>query len=306
MQTNTERYSHEPKITPGMASLAAATIDIHSVFGKWIHSADTMNPEFANAAPYPHIIIPDFLSDELADQIDAEFPVDINDRTRWHKYNNPIEVKYANDYMDTYPASIRRLFLAYTHPEFMDRIRQLTGIPDLEYDEFMHGAGLHIHTTGGRLGMHLDYERHPITGKHRRINIILYMSRNWDPAWNGHTELWSADVSECVVRSPVRFNHAIIFRTDDISWHGLPEPIRCPPDQFRKSIAYYYVSPFSQLKDANSHDKTENTKREKARFVPRPCDLPISDGLAKLYSIRPHRRITDDDLALYCPDWKPC
>lgn len=295
----TEIYSNVPKITPEIAKLATA-VEIHNVFGKWIESADTMNPEFTNAAPYPHIIIPDFLSGELADQIEAEFPVDIDDRTKWHQYCNPIEVKYANDYMISYPDSIQKLFLAYTHPVFIDRMRQLTGIPDLEYDEFMHGAGLHIHPTGGRLGVHLDYEQHPITGKQRRINIILYMSRDWEPIWNGHTELWSADVSECVVQSPVLFNHAIIFRTDDVSWHGLPEPIRCPPDQLRKSIAYYYVSPFSELKD------TDKGKRKKALFVPRPCDLPISDGLAKLYSIRPHRRITDADLALYCPDWKPC
>jgi Rps23 Pro-64 3,4-dihydroxylase Tpa1-like proline 4-hydroxylase len=295
-----EQYSYEPKITPEMASEASTAIDINTVFGEWIHATDQQNSKFANAAPYPHIIIPDFLSTELADQIDTEFPVDIDDHTKWHKYNNPIEVKYANDYMDTYPASIRKLFFAYTHPKFINRMRQLTGIPDLEYDEFMHGAGLHIHPHGGRLGVHLDYERHPISGKQRRINIILYMTRNWDPAWNGHTELWSADVSECVVRSPVQFNHAIIFRTDDISWHGLPEPIRCPPDQFRKSIAYYYVSPFAELKGS------DQGVREKARFVPRPCDQPVSEGLAMLYSIRPHRRITGTDLAQYLPDWKPC
>jgi Rps23 Pro-64 3,4-dihydroxylase Tpa1-like proline 4-hydroxylase len=297
-----EQYSSGiPKITPEMATEAKSNIDIHGVFGKWIQSAEQMNREFVNAAPYPHIIIPDFLSTDLANQIDTEFPVDINDSAHWHKYNNPIEVKYANDHMTTYPASIRKLFLAYTHPEFIDRMRQLTGIPDLEYDEYMHGAGLHIHPTGGRLGVHLDYERHPITGKQRRINIILYMSSDWDPAWNGHTELWSADASECVVQSPVLFNQAIIFRTDDISWHGLPEPIQCPPGLYRKSIAYYYVSPFSELKDTEKAGMV--AKREKARFVPRPCDLPVSEGLAMLYSIRPHRRITDADLALYMPEW---
>ncbi len=173
----------------------------------------------------------------------------------------------------------------------------------------MHGAGLHIHPRGGRLGIHLDYERHPITGKQRRINIILYMTRDWDPAWNGHTELWLADMATCVVRSPVQFNHAIIFRTDDISWHGLPEPIRCPKGQFRKSIAYYYVSPFpaDSLDIANDNDinKAKKEPRLKASFVPRPGD-PVHEGLAELYRIRPHRRITKDDLARHYPEWSVC
>ena len=71
-----EQYSHEPKITPEMASKASTAIDINTVFGKWIHTVDQLNREFSDAAPYPHIIIPDFLSTELAGQIDAEFPVD--------------------------------------------------------------------------------------------------------------------------------------------------------------------------------------------------------------------------------------
>ncbi len=214
---------------------------------------------------------------------------------------NPIEVKYANDQLDKYPESIRQLFLAYANPQFIDIMRRLTGIPDLEYDEFMHGAGLHIHPRGGRLGIHLDYERHPITGKQRRINIILYMNRDWKEEWYGHSELWSEDVSECVVRSPPVFNHALIFQTNDISWHGLPEPIRCPSDQFRKSIAYYYVSPFSD-EDNGSKDKDKKEPRLKASFVPRPGDL-VNEGLAELYRIRPQRRITKDDLARHYPEW---
>ena len=137
------------------------------------------------------------------------------------------------------------------------------------------------------------------------------MTRAWDPTWNGHTELWSADVTTCVVKSPPVFNHAIIFRTDDISWHGLPEPIRCPPDQFRKSIAYYYVSPFPadslDIANDNSKDNSKYKKepRLKASFVPRPGD-PVHEGLAELYRIRPHRRITKDDLARHYPEWSVC
>ena len=40
-----------------------------------------------------------------------------------------------------------------------------------------------------------------------------------------------------------KFNRAILFDTTQNSWHGLPDPINCPEDVYRKSLAIYYVSP---------------------------------------------------------------
>ncbi len=44
----------------------------------------------------------------------------------------------------------------------LHKIRELTGIENLEDDPTLHGAGLHMHPRNGRLMMHLDYEKHPI------------------------------------------------------------------------------------------------------------------------------------------------
>ena len=119
----------------------------------------------------------------------------------------------------------------------------LSTIPSLEHDPYLHGAGVHVHPTKGRLHMHLDYEKHPFVDKQRRLNVILYMNKDWDPSWNGHMQLWDSELQRCVVKSDIQFNTAIVFKTNEISWHGLPDPIRCPADICRKSIAYYYVSP---------------------------------------------------------------
>ena len=37
-------------------------------------------------------------------------------------------------------------------------------------------------------------------------------------------------------------NRAVVFNTTDWSWHGHPEPLRCPPGWTRRSIALYYYS----------------------------------------------------------------
>jgi hypothetical protein len=54
------------------------------------------------------------------------------------------------------------------------------------------------------------------------------------------------------------FNRAVLFDTSQNSWHGLPEPLRCPLGVTRNSLAVYYLLGVSE-----SHDK-----RGKALFAP--------------------------------------
>ena len=41
-------------------------------------------------------------------------------------------------------------------------------------------------------------------------------------------ELWDREMRRCVVKVPPLFNDALIFRTDEISYHGFPDPLRYP------------------------------------------------------------------------------
>ena len=50
--------------------------------------------------------------------------------------------------------------------------------------------------------------------------------------------------------------HVVIFRTDYESNHGFPDPLRCPENQSRKSIALYYYTngmPGYIKSDSSSH-----------------------------------------------------
>ena len=76
-------------------------------------------------------------------------------------------------------------------------ISELSSIKDLEVDPYLHGAALHCHPRLGRLNLHLDYEKHSrLYNKERRLNIILYLNKDWKEEWNGDTQLWNKDVSK--------------------------------------------------------------------------------------------------------------
>ena len=264
----------------------------NKIFGSWINNLEQLNKNFINAQPYEHIVIDNFLNDEYISNIEKEFPENYDD---WFKYNNPLEVKYAYDNIGNLKKNTEFLFYILSSPQVINLFRKITGINNLNYDEYLHGAGIHAHPRNGKLAIHLDYEKHPISGKERRLNLILYLNKEWKEEWLGSTELWNQDVTECIFKSPIKFNSCLIFRTNDISWHGLPEPIKCPEGVFRKSLAYYYISPLESKRSINKIGGLEDGYRKKATYTLRPEDEK-SDYLLRLIKIRSERRLNDDDL----------
>ena len=263
-------------------------------FGDWIHKIDDLKEQFLSGKPFENVVIDDFLEDSYAEKLYELFPTNFKE---WYRYENPIEVKYAFDNIDQLPGELKNYFYYLSCEQVRTKIAEITDISDLQYDEYLHGAGLHSHPRYGRLNIHLDYEKHPYSGKERRINIIYFLTKDWKTSWNGSNELWDPKVSQCIKKTDIQFNRAIIFKTNDISYHGLPDHIKCPENIFRKSLAYYYVSPL------NSNKKEEDEYRKKAKFVKRPGD-PYDKNMEELYEIRRYRRITKDDLQVLFPHWK--
>lgn len=272
-----------------------------SYFGDWIHNTQDLTLRYSKAEPFSYVVIDNFLSQEYIENLEQQFPTDFEN---WHRYENPLEVKYANDNLEGMSKDIRQLFYILSTDEVTGIFSKISGISDLEYDPYLHGAGLHSHSRHGRLNMHLDYEKHPnLKNKERRLNIILFLVKDWKEEWHGDNQLWDSEMKECKVRTYPKFNRAIIFQTNEISWHGLPEPLQCPEGVFRKSLAYYYVSPLTHRDgDANKFGNDGSGYRTKASFIKRPQDLD-DERMDQLYQIRPTRRIEKVDMERIWPDW---
>jgi len=265
------------------------TIAVHMIrFGPWTNSLEIWRERFQMASPFEHVIIPHFLHEEDAKRLLEAFPS--VDET-WHRYENPIENKYSLNRFHGNTV-IEAVFHHLQTDSTVNVFKTLTGIHDLEADPHLHGAGLHAYPRGGKLDIHLDYSIHPITGQERRINLLLYLNTDWDTTYGGQLQLWDEGMESCTQTISPTFNTAVIFRTSDLSYHGLPQPLACPDGMYRRSLAIYYVSP----------PRPSATKRYKAEFVPLPHQ-PVNDSLRRLYEIRKHRLITPQDLVMW-PDWK--
>lgn len=218
--------------------------------------------EFFYSKPFNHVIIDNFFLPEIADKLAEEFP-DYNS-TYLNFLNNPLEHKKSNNHWDKFPPCTYRAFMSFGQESFLKHLRELSDCQELVLDYGLNGGGWHMHSRGGVNNVHLDYNLHPKMGMQRKLNIIVYLSKDWKKEWNGGLELWSHDPEtnqpkECEKVVDIVFNRAIIFDTTQNSWHGLPKFIDCPEGVIRKSIAAYYIQPAPVT--------TEN--RVRALFSPR-------------------------------------
>lgn len=207
--------------------------------------------QFTNAKPFEHVVIDDFFTDEVAEQIASNFP-DHNDNTWTVSYNNPVENKKACSHWDKFPAPIYNALFYLCSKEFIQVVEQMTNTPNVIADYGLHGGGMHSHNRGGKLNIHKDYSLHPKIPYMRNFNLIVYMTPNWQEEWGGGLELWSHDEKtqmpkECVTRISNKFNRAVLFNTTQNSWHGLPEELTCPENVARRSLATYYVTPINEM-----------------------------------------------------------
>jgi hypothetical protein len=153
---------------------------------------------------------------------------------------------------------------------FVHWLSQLTGIPKLVSDEILEGGGLHQSAAGGFLNVHTDFSNHHYhTNWRRQVNLILYLNPHWQQQWGGALELWDREMRRCVTKVPPLFNEALIFRTDEISYHGFPEPLSCPAGEARKSLALYYYTA----------EEGAAVKSRSTNYRPRPEDGPLKSGM---------------------------
>jgi hypothetical protein len=210
-------------------------------YSKWTAQLPALRRQFETNQPYPHIHLTDFLDRDVADEIAREFPGLATDA--WTRYKHPNENKVGLAKRALFPERLGEVVDELNSPEFVRWVSELTGIPDLVADEMLEGGGLHQSGAGGFLNVHTDFSNHHYH-KHwrRRVNLILYLNHGWEERWGGALELWDREVKRCEVKVPPLFNHALIFRTDEISYHGFPDPLRCPESESRKSLALYYYT----------------------------------------------------------------
>jgi hypothetical protein len=225
---------------------------------------------FQAARPFPHLVIDNFLRPEVAHVLHDEVRatganVDAsNDITQ--------KKKVACTDWNSFGDCTARLIALFNSALFVGPLEKISGIGGLLVDPWLEGGGIHLTSRGGFLKMHTDFNWNARLRADRRLNILLYLNKEWQPEWRGELILAREGEDGSVAIEP-KFNRLVIFNTNDTTLHGHPHPLEFPPDYPRASLAMYYYSTgldFSERKRARAIT---------TRYVPLgKGDIDLSEG----------------------------
>mgnify|MGYP000007999269 CR=1 FL=1 len=207
--------------------------------------AEQLGIEFGEGDPFRHVLIKDFVTPEFLQEILGEFPEPEPEAMR-SEFGRRSR-KHAVHDIAGLGGAFKRWDALLRSSEFIAFLEDLTGIQGLLHDPEYHGAGTHNNMGGQGMDVHVDFNLHRTTGYHRRLNLIVYLCEEWDPAWGGNLRLhknpWDRP-KDYFREYPPFANRAVLFETNEYSWHGF-DTIRLPDDKkhlSRKSLTVYYYS----------------------------------------------------------------
>lgn len=209
-------------------------------------AASYLQKQFSEARPFRHVVIEHFFNPPFCQSLCAEFPA-FDTRAALNE-NGEIGGKATQEKIQKLGASFRQLDEVVQSQSFRELIGEITGIADLQYDPHYFGGGTHENRHGQDLDPHVDFNFHPITRQHRRLNLIVYLNTEWQDEWGGSLQLhkdpyFDPSQDEIVTLTPL-MNRCVIFETTESSWHGFAR-IELPQDKqqlSRKSFALYYYT----------------------------------------------------------------
>ena len=210
-----------------------------------IRNAAEIRQAFQSARPFRHVQIDNFLEPEICERLLQDFPS--FDEKRATTEAGHIGRKATVENVRSISAFYSSFYDFINSKSFLNTMSDLTGIPDLLADDTLFGAGTHENLDGGYLDAHIDFNIDERRMLHRRLNLLIYLNKEWEEPWGGCIELHSnprnPETDEIKSFLPL-FNRAVIFETSEYSWHGFPV-IRLPQEKkylSRKSFSIYFYT----------------------------------------------------------------
>jgi Rps23 Pro-64 3,4-dihydroxylase Tpa1-like proline 4-hydroxylase len=219
-------------------NMAIASDDLNQVLAGLRPRLYEVRSRWNAAVPFHYVVIDQFLPMKLAERIHDSYPTPAAPGWEWHTKTHS---RKKLTMRAGFPSAIEAFFQISATAEFRELLHEMTSIPQLLHDPELVGGGLHQILRGGFLDVHIDYNFHPGNKLHRRLNLLVYLNREWSPEFGGYLELWDWTPPKRRIENiaPV-FNRAVIFETNEVSFHG--HPVALTTDLPRKSLALYYYT----------------------------------------------------------------
>ncbi len=211
-----------------------------SEFGALIESRLTAEKERLREEFHSHTIqscyIDDLLPVEEVRQISASFP----DKSTMMLKKSLREHKYVAAQMDQYAPVLEEIIYAFQQPEVVRIVTEITNIDDMHPDEHLYAGGISLMAKDNFLNPHLDNSHDKDRNMYRVLNLLFYVTPDWNQESGGNLELWDDGPTGQPREFVSKFNRLVLMATHKGSWHSVNQ---VQVDRSRCCVSNYYFSP---------------------------------------------------------------
>jgi len=205
-----------------------------------LNNVKNLHEDFMMGKPNPSILIPNFLDSETTHLLNQE--CNNSDTSTWKVFTRNGSHMIENNKIENLPEAYKAYSYLHSGP-FLKWLELLTGIDGLIPDPHLVGAGYSRSFRGDTLKVHTDFNWNNDLKLYRTLSLIIYLTPEWKSEWGGGLEFYNSDNSEKVATHSCLFNNCLIWKYDELGFHGYTKPIDCPEGISRNSIrVFYYVS----------------------------------------------------------------
>jgi len=170
------------------------------------------------------------------------------------------ERKYVSAQMDLHDNVLEDVVYAFQDEKIVNLISEICEIGSVYADDSLYAGGLSLMGYKNFLNPHLDNSHDAKRERWRVLNLLYYVTPEWEVSYGGNLEVWPDGPKKEPVVIESKFNRLVVMATHDKSWHSV-NPVLV--DKNRCCISNYFFSD----EPLNEHDKFHVTK-----FRGRPKD----------------------------------
>jgi Rps23 Pro-64 3,4-dihydroxylase Tpa1-like proline 4-hydroxylase len=221
--------------------------------------------------------IDNLLPEEEARTINAAFP----DKSTMMLKKSLRENKYVAAQMDKYAPALEEIVYAFQDPRVVKVVEEITGIREMIPDTHLYAGGISLMAKDNFLNPHLDNSHDKDRQMYRVLNLLYYVTPDWDHESGGNLELWDEgpkgnprEITSC-------FNRLALMATHQKSWHSVSQVV---VDRSRCCVSNYYFSA-KPLEDHEYFHVTSFRGRpeQPVRDLVLQGDIALRQGIRKVF-----------------------
>ncbi len=218
------------------------TADFSALFADRIRlpaRIEELRNTYRTTVPFPHLVFDDLFSPRLLDPVLEEIAAIADSQWLLVENGTHERIRRMRSGVELGAAGTQLVSLLHS-ASFLYLLSEITGIWQLLPDPYLQGAGYAAMQRGDFFNVHSDRNVAYDTGLSRRLALIVFLNKSWDPRYKGQLELWNSDATRCDIAIEPLYNRTVLFEVAYPNYHGVPAPIDCPADRSRQSFIVYY------------------------------------------------------------------